>query len=57
LIIQHERTAPMTQLPHIILTVVAGPFDLMLMVVVLGTMAIALLANVLAAIGWLRRRP
>jgi hypothetical protein len=38
------------------LAVVAGPFDLMLMVVVLGTMAVALLAHVLAMAGWLRRR-
>jgi hypothetical protein len=38
------------------LSIIAGPFDWPLMVVVLGTMAIAILGNVLTAVGWLRRR-
>ncbi len=46
----------MTDLSHITPSVVAGPFDPVLAVVVLGTMFIAIIANVLAMIGWLRRR-
>ena len=38
-------------------TVIAGPFHPMLMVIVLGTMVLALVANILALAGWLRRRP
>jgi hypothetical protein len=38
------------------ITVVAGPFDWPLMIIVLGTMVIAILGNVLAAVGWIRRR-
>jgi tetrahydromethanopterin S-methyltransferase subunit B len=37
--------------------VTAGITDAALLVVVLGTMAVALLAHVLALAGWLRRRP
>ena len=37
-------------------TVIAGPFEPMLMVIVLGTMVIALVANILAVAGWLRGR-
>jgi hypothetical protein len=54
---QHRvGAALMLQFPHITFTVVAGPFDWPLMIVVLGTMTIAILGNVLAAIGWIRRR-
>jgi len=37
-------------------TVDAGVADTGLLVIVLGTMAVALLAHVLAIAGWLRRR-
>jgi hypothetical protein len=46
----------MIHLPHITFTVVAGPLDPALMVIVLGTMVIALVANILSLISWLRRR-
>jgi hypothetical protein len=46
----------MIHLPHITFTVVAGPLDPALMVIVLGTMVIALVANILGLISWLRRR-
>jgi hypothetical protein len=46
----------MTQISHITFTAIAGPFDWPLMVIVLGTMVIALAANVLGLISWLRRR-
>ena len=46
----------MTDLPHITFAVVAGPFDLPLMLVVVGTVLIALVAHVLALVGWVRRR-
>jgi hypothetical protein len=36
---------------------VAAPVDVALMLVVTGTMIIALIANVLALVAWLRRRP
>jgi len=36
--------------------IIAGPFDWPLMVIVLGTMVIALVANILAVAGWLRGR-
>ena len=42
--------------PTHITSVVAGPFGLPLMLVVLGTVAIAFLANVLALVAWLRSR-
>jgi hypothetical protein len=47
----------MSAFPYSIFTVVAGPFDWPLMVIVLGTMIIAIVANVLALTAWLRRRP
>jgi len=46
----------MTHLIPITLTVVAGPWDPALTIVVGGTVLIALIAHVLAAVGWLRRR-
>ena len=46
----------MTRLPHITFAVIAGPLDPALMVIVLGTMVIALVANILSLISWLRRR-
>jgi hypothetical protein len=46
----------MTDLPHITFAVVAGPFDLPLMLVVLGTMAIALALDILGLVSWLRGR-
>jgi hypothetical protein len=38
-------------------TIVAGPADVTLAIVVLGTMVIAAIANILGLISWLRRRP
>jgi len=38
-------------------TVIAGPFHPMLMVIVLGTMVLAFVANTLALVGWLWKRP
>jgi hypothetical protein len=46
----------MIQIPHITFAVVAGPLDPALWIVVPGTIAIALIAHVLALVGWLRRR-
>jgi hypothetical protein len=48
--------ASMTHPLDITFAVAAGPFDLPLMLVVVGTVLIALTAHVLVAIGWLRRR-
>jgi hypothetical protein len=47
----------MSAFPYSIFTVVAGPFDWPLMVIVLGTMIIAIVANILAVVEWLRRQP
>jgi hypothetical protein len=47
----------MTQLSHITFAVVAGPFDLPLMLVVVGTALVALVVHLLVVVGWLRRRP
>jgi hypothetical protein len=41
----------------IALTVVAGPWDPALAIVVGGTVLIALTAHVFVLVGWLRRRP
>jgi len=38
------------------LGVIAGPFDRALMLVVLGTIAVAFTAHVLVLVGWIRRR-
>ena len=46
----------MTQPSFITFAVVAGPLDPALWIVVPGTIAIALIAHVLALVGWLRRR-
>jgi hypothetical protein len=46
----------MSAFPYSIFTVVAGPFDRALMLVVTGTMIVALVANVLALASWLRGR-
>jgi hypothetical protein len=37
--------------------IAAGPADVALAIVVLGTMMIALIVNMLGLISWLRRRP
>jgi hypothetical protein len=44
----------MSTLPYI--TFVAGPFDWPLMLIVLGTMVIAFVANILGLVSWLRGR-
>jgi hypothetical protein len=36
--------------------IIAGAFDVPLMIVVLGTAALAIAVNVGAVVGWLRRR-
>jgi hypothetical protein len=36
---------------------VAGPVDVALTIVVVGTVLVALAVHVLVAIGWIRRRP
>jgi hypothetical protein len=36
---------------------VAGPIDVTLAIVVVGTIALALVLNILGLIAWLRRRP
>ena len=46
----------MTHLPSITFIVIAGPLDRTLMLVVGGTV-LALAANALALVSWLRRRP
>jgi hypothetical protein len=46
----------MTQISHITFTAIAGPFDWPLMVIVLGTMGIALVANIPGLSIWLRGR-